>query len=323
MLISMKDPFASARVATANSVLKSAELANQNIQRGGSQEERINLSGDLKHAQLEQAEAARNLAALEKLQQNGAASAGEVTAAQQRLQNAEATLQTVQQRDNSRFSPGDKVSVAARVADAQASLDSAKLQVDNANISSTMAGTVYGIQVVNYDFVPMGAELLDVADLRQVQVRAYFDEPEIGQLRAGQAVKITWDGRPDRVWHGHIKQAPVAAMVLGSRSVGECTITVDDATGDLLPNTNVMVTVTIQQHHNVMTIPREALHTDGPNRFVYRVVDGRLIRTPVEVGIVTLVRAEIVHGLSERDTVALNSTDNHELTEGAEVKVVE
>jgi HlyD family secretion protein len=94
MLVSMKDPFASARIATANSALQAARVADQNIRSGGSQEERIGLEGDLKHAQLAQAEAAKGLAALERLQQQGAASAAEVDAAQQRLQAADATLQT-------------------------------------------------------------------------------------------------------------------------------------------------------------------------------------------------------------------------------------
>src|SRR5258707_2963396 len=40
-------------------------------------------------------------------------------------------------------------------------------------------------------------------------------------------------------------------------------ISVDDARGELLPNTNVIVTVTTAQRFNALSIPREALHTDG------------------------------------------------------------
>ena len=51
---------------------------------------------------------------------------------------------------------------------------------------------------------------------------------------------------------------------------GDCLIQVDDATGDLLPNTNVTVNVTTQQVHGVPTIPREALRTTGFSpTFVY------------------------------------------------------
>jgi HlyD family secretion protein len=201
----------------------------------------------------------------------------------------------------------------------QESLKAAEVQYDNANISSPMAGTVYSIQVSAYDFVPMGADLVRVADLSQVEVRAYFDEPEIGKLIAGQPVKIVWDGKPGRVWHGHIKQAPVAAVALGPRSVGECTITVDDAREDLLPNTNVIVTAMIERHQHVLTIPRGALRTEGQANFVFRVVNGRLKRTPVDVGIVNLDRVEVRRGLVEGDAVAVNTMDNRELSDNLAV----
>jgi HlyD family secretion protein len=208
------------------------------------------------------------------------------------------------------------------VADARATVDSAKNQFNNANISSPMAGTVYSIKVVPYDFVPVGADLVRVANLNQVQVRAYFDEPEIGKLAAGQPVTITWDGRPDRTWHGHIKQAPIAAMALGPRSVGECIIAVDDAKEDLLPNTNAIVTVTIQKHLHVLTIPRVALRTEGSANYVYRVEDGRLRRTSVNVGLVNLDRAEITSGLSRGDTVVLGAAlGGGELQDGMAVRV--
>jgi multidrug resistance efflux pump len=65
-----------------------------------------------------------------------------------------------------------------------------------------------------YDFVPMGAELLHVADLKRMEIQAFFDEPDIGELAVGQPVRIVWDARPEDLWTGHIKRAPLAAMPL-------------------------------------------------------------------------------------------------------------
>jgi HlyD family secretion protein len=113
----------------------------------------------------------------------------------------------------------------------------------------------------------------------------------------------------------------MAATALGPRSVGECIIYVDDANEDLLPSTNVMVTATIAQHLNVLTIPRTALHTDGAENFVFRVVDGRLRHTPIETGVINLDRAEVRSGLSEHDVVAVNTVDNRELRDGMKVQI--
>lgn len=323
MLIKMDDSDTVARLATANVSLRSAQAAMHDLEQGGSQEERIALSGDMSKAKLQQQQAVNDLAALKQLQQKGAASASEVASAQDRLDSANTALQNVQLRSTQRYSAADRARVAAQLNDAKAAVAAGSTGYANDNIRSPIAGTVYSIPVSAYDYVPMGEDLLDVADLTKIQVRAYFDEPEIGVLAAGQPVSIVWPAKPAQTWHGHIRRAPTTVITYGTRNVGECIITVDDARGDLLPNTNVTVTVTTSQRFNVLSIPREALHTEGLHDFVYRVADEKLVRTPVVVGAVNLTRVEIVSGLSEKDTVALSATSNRELTNGLAVKAAE
>jgi HlyD family secretion protein len=323
MLIKMKDPFAASRFASANAALQGAKLSDQNVLMGGSQEERINLKGELVHAQTVQKEALERLALLRRLEQKNAVSEGEVAEGEQRLKDANAALQTLTERSTTRFSKDDVTSSAARVADAKASFDSAKVVVANANITSSIEGTVYSIPASTYDFVPMGADLLRVADLREVQIRAYFDEPEIGALAVDQPVEVTWDAKPNQSWRGRVKQAPLTVIPLGTRTVGECIITVENPNGDLLPNTDVKVTVTTKQQLHALTVPREALQTEGTTRFVYRVVNGKLLKTKVSTGIVNLVSAQIVEGLSPSDVVAVSAPNYQSLADGLKVKPVQ
>jgi HlyD family secretion protein len=323
LLLKMDDSDVRAKLAAANSVLRTAEATLHDMEQGGSQEEHITLTGDLSRAQLEQQQATKNLAALKQLEQKGAASPSEVAAAEQRLQVANSSVQSFQMRTTQRYSPADKARIEAQVADARAALEAAQSSYASYNIRTPQAGTVYSIPVSTYDFVPAGENLVDVADLNKIQIRAYFDEPEIGKLATGQAVRIAWDAKPNQAWHGHISRAPSTVITYGTRNVGECLITVDDAHGDLLPNTNVVVTVTTAQRFNAITIPREALHTEAGN-FVYRVINNKLVRTPVQVGAATnLIRAEITGGLTEKDTVALGASNNRELSNGLPVKIID
>jgi HlyD family secretion protein len=96
---------------------------------------------------------------------------------------------------------------------------------------------------------------------------------------------------------------------------------VDDAKGDLLPNTNVTVQVTTLEHDKVLSLPREALQTDGARSFVYKIVGDRLVKTPVVPGLVTLTRVEIASGLKQGDQVALGTTTEAEMSDGLRVKV--
>jgi HlyD family secretion protein len=323
LLIKMDDSAAAAHLAAAKSTLQNAKSGLQDINQGGTQEERNLLAADLARAQSQQQQAASDLAALKQLQQKGAASPSEIGSAEARLQNANSLLKSLEVRSTDRYGASDRSRSEAQLADARAAVAAAQNSYADDNIRSKVSGTVYSIPVSQYDYVPAGENLMDVADLNRIQVRAYFDEPTIGVLAVGQAVKISWDARPNQTWHGHISRAPTTIITYGTRNVGECIITVDDARGDLLPNTNVTVTVTTSQRFNVLSIPREALRTDGGD-YVYRVVDDKLVRTPVQVGPGTnLTRAEITSGLTDKDTVATGSLSNRELSNGLPVKIVE
>jgi HlyD family secretion protein len=322
MLVRMDDSGARKDLAAAQANLASAEDTLQAMQKGGTQDERLSESNEMTAAQAQQKQAVSALASLQKLQSQGAASANEIASAQQRLTDAENHVRQLHTRRTSRYSTEDLRTQQAQVAQAQAGVVAAQSALANAVKRAPFAGTVYSVPVSQYDFVQMGDTLLDVADLNQMQVRAYFDEPDIGNLAVGQPVKIVWDAKPLSVWHGKILQAPTTIIQYGTtRNVGECLITVDDAKGDLLPNTNVTVTVTTLQQPNVLSVPREALLTDGPNSYVYKIVDGRVLKTPVTPGVVNLTRVEIVKGLKEGDQVALGSLTETELRDGLRVKV--
>ena len=323
LLIKMDDSGPTARVASAEGILASAELTLHDLEDGGSHEERARFSSDLSFAKLDHNDAVQKYAALQQLYTKGAASQSEVAAAQQRLRATELTLQNAQVHNTDRFGAGDLVNARARVTDAQANLLAAKAALADVDMRAPQNGTVYSIPISESDYVPAGDDILDLADLTHVQVRAYFDEFEIGGLARGQLVDIVWEAKPGMVWHGRIEQAPTTVITYGTRSVGECIITVDDSRGDLLPNTNVTVKVTEMKKDHVLSIPREALHTDDSGSFVYRIVNGELIRTPVQVGTFNLTREEIVGGLKVDDVVVLGpKSTSVELTSGLKVKAV-
>jgi HlyD family secretion protein len=323
LLLRMDDAYALSTLAHANSSLKTSEVAANTIDQGGSQEERNTFVADMNQAKLQRQQDATSLAALQQLQQKGAASAGEVAAAQHRLDMDDANIQNIQQRNTHRYNQDDRAKVQAEVADARAAVAAAQSSISGALIRTPIAGTVYYLPVSQFDYVSVGDDLVSVANLTKLRITAYFDEPEIGNLAVGQSVKIVWEARQDKVWHGHISQVPTTIITYGTRNVGECFITVDDADGVLQPNANVTVTVTTAQHEHVLAVPRESLHFDGPQAFVFRVIHNKLEKTQVQIGIVNYNWAEITSGLSEGDVVARNATTNRELTDGLEVKPVQ
>jgi HlyD family secretion protein len=324
LLVKMDDADARARLATAEANLSNALNNQRDIQSGGNREDQNRFKSEIASATLEQQQATTELNAKKSLQQKGAASPAEVAAAQQRLDAANLSLATARQHLTQRYNPQDAENAAVHVADARAAVASAEDNLANVIIRSPLKGTVYNVPVNQYDFVPFGYDILDVADLTRLQVRAFFDEPEIGGLAPGQPVKIVWDAKPGEVWHGHVALAPTTIFAYNTRSVGVCIITVDDPTPDLIPNTNVTVSVTEMERPHVLSIPREAWHVDGQRSFVYRIVNGTLVETPVKVGVISLTNVEIVSGLAANDIIVKGAKSSvTDLSNGLRVKQVE
>jgi HlyD family secretion protein len=323
LLLVLDDVQARARVATAQSGVKAAQAALEAATHNGTQQERQTSASDIAHARLDRDQARRDLEALVKLKSTGAASGGEVAAAQQRLDSAEATLHASVESSQSRYSPAEMERARAALADAEANLVAARQVLAETEVRAPVAGTVYSLDAGRTEFVEEGKLLLQLADLGRERVRAYFDEPEIGRLAVGQKIQIKWDAKQGRVWNGHIERTPVTVITYGTRNVGEVLIKIDDEDGQLLPDTNVTVTVTIASESNSLSIPREALHSENGKPYVYKVVNDGLKRAFVVTGTINLTQVAILSGLQEGDLVATGTSSGQPLQEGIPIKVVQ
>jgi HlyD family secretion protein len=322
LLLVLDDVQARARQATAESGVKAAQAALEAATHNGTRQERQMAAADETRARLERDDARRGLEALTKLNSTGAASLSEVASARQRLDAAEANLHALEQNASSRYSPAEVERARAALVDAQANLAAARQVIAQSAMRAPAAGTVYSLDAGPTEFVEEGKLVLQLADLHHERVRAYFDEPEIGRLAVGQKIQIKWDAKPGRIWNGHIERTPVTVINLGTRSVGEVLVKIDDADGELLPDTNVTATVTISSEPNALGVPREALHSENGKTFVYKVVNGSLQRTYVATGTINLTQVAILSGLVEGDLVAIGTVSGQPLQEGISIKVV-
>jgi hypothetical protein len=153
--------------------------------------------------------------------------------------------------------------------------------------------------------VKEGDLLAEMADMHHVRVRAFIDEPELGQIDLNQTVEIFWDAHPDRVWSGRTELVPKQVVAHGTRNVGELLCSVSNDHLDLIPNTTVDVRIHISERPSVIVVPRGAVFIDGSKRFVFVVQGDRLHRRDITVGIANPTTIEVVSGLQNGDVVAL------------------
>jgi len=323
LLISLDDTTARTQVAAALAAVRGAEAQLEALRKGGTRHEQITRTSDIGKAKAARTQEAATLATLEKLQQQGAASTSEVSAARRALAADDAVLKSLRQQQTQGYAPIDLQHATANLENAQAAYASALDTMQKENVRAPFAGTVYSVSTRTSDFVPGGFQLLQMANLKQIQVHAYFDEPEIGRLAVGEPVTIVWAALPSRVWHGHVIRTPSTIITYGTRNVGEALVSVDDADETLLPNTNVTITVVLKDLKNVLLIPREALRIDNNGDYVYGIDNGHLKRIPVTIGALNLTKVQIVSGLRPGDVVALSAVDGSNLQSGQAVRRTE
>ena len=320
LLLQLDDADARAQLARAQAQVKGTEAELQAVSGGGTQEELLTSRNALVKAQADRDAAQRNLQAMQRLLQTGAASQAEVDAAQLQVKVADANVRMLEQKLHDRFSKDEISHAQARVAEARAVLAAASDMLHNLNVAPPFAGMAYNLPVRKDTFVAAGDLLVQVADLHRVRLRVFVDEPEIGRLQKGQVVEVTWDALPGRTWTGTVEELPTNVVLHGTRMVGEVTCILDNADLKLLPNTNVAVAIIQSRHDNALTAPREAVRQDSESKYVFQVVNGKLKRRNVQTSISNLTRVEITGGIPDDAVLALGALNMQPLRDDMPVK---
>ena len=69
---------------------------------------------------------------------------------------------------------------------------------------SPLAGFVLTDSIEAGEFVAPGTPVGTVGDLHHVWLRVYIDETDLGRIKVGQAVRVTADTHPDKVYRGRV-----------------------------------------------------------------------------------------------------------------------
>jgi len=210
LLIQLNDAEARSQAAKALSQVRGSQADVSAIESGGSREEVLTTEAQLAKAQTARDAAERNLEALRRLEEKGAASPGEVRQAGNQLAVAEADLKLLQQKKKDRYSRPEIAKVEAQRSEAESTYAAAESVLSQLNIHAPFDGVVYSLPLRQGAYVNPGDMILQEADLSKVVVRAFVDEPDVGRLARGEKIEITWDAIPARIWQGSVDAIPAA-----------------------------------------------------------------------------------------------------------------
>jgi HlyD family secretion protein len=307
LLFALDDAGVRADLAQARADLAAEEEALRVAKSGGRADQMAKVAADLEKAKALREQLRRDNESLTNLVAQKAATPHELEANRLALAQAEADVQSLEKAKQTYVSQArlDMDRVALLVEHARNQVRDLEGKMSSTHGAAVANGTLYSLPIHQGDFVKEGDLLAEMADLHHVRVRAFIDEPELGQIDLNQTVEIFWDAHPDRVWSGRTEVVPKQVVAHGTRNVGELLCSVSNDRLDLIPNTTVDVRIHISERPSVLVVPRGAVYVDGGKRFVFVVQDDRLHRREITVGITNPTMIEVLSGLQNGDVVAL------------------
>lgn len=304
-LVELDTRVATAELSRAQAAIKQVQTQQQVLNQGGSAAERQQTEADLARTTLDLEAAQKNYEALERLVAKQAATRQDLDTARQAVDQLKLRIQALEEHKAALVTAADKEMARAKLQEAESAASIARTNLDLSVIRAPMDGTVYDFDLKQGAFVGAGDPIAKVGKLDRVRVTVYVDEPDLGKVRKGEPVTITWDALPGHQWKGEVDKLPTQIVPLGTRQVGEVGCIIANPEHDLIPNANINADIEATVVQNAVTIPKEAIRRQGSETGVFLLQEDRVVWRQVTLGVSSYTKSQVLSGLASGDSVAL------------------
>ncbi len=192
---------------------------------------------------------------------------------------------------------------------ARKSLDNACKQLEEANIIAPFGGVVALVTAKEGDIVLSPSmsptAIIQMIDPGYLELVIEVDEIDIPLVALGQEAAVTVDALPDAVFTGLVKAiypvpSEVGGVVLYKVRIG---LNALEKSG-IMVGMSASANIVAERHENVLIVPSRAISKNDQGQTIAKVkADEGVQEREVVVGLDDGLRAEIVSGLSEGETV--------------------
>jgi HlyD family secretion protein len=304
-LVELDTRVVNAELGKAEAAIEEAQTQERVLDQGGRIGERQQVDADLARARLDLEVAQKQQAALERLVAKQAATQVELDGTRQVVDQLRLRIHALEQHKAALVTGSEKEIAKAKLQEAEAAAAVARTNLDLSLIRAPMDGTVYDFDLKVGAFLNPGDLVAKVGKLDRVRVTVYVDEPDMGKVRQGETVIITWDALPGRQWKGSVDRLPTQVAPLGTRQVGEVSCVIENPERDLLPNANINADIQAAVIPGALVLPKEALRRQGSETGVFLLQGDRVTWRKVGLGASSYTKSQVLSGLQEGDAVAL------------------
>ncbi len=232
------------------------------------------------------------------------------------VEEAQVALQAAQDSKASLVAGADQTSIAA----AQAEVDKRTLALANAEaalagckLTAPFDATVIRVGRTAGSLIGASTAILQIANMKSLQVSASVDETTIRRVKQGQDVTVTFDAFAGQTFRGKVVSVPLQGTLQNNVMIYDVPISLTGTENiSLLIGMTANVRIRVAEASNAVLVPTIALKqvggkyqvlvplTDDPN--------GETKAVDVEVGVSDGINTQVLSGLKPGDKVVAQFT---------------
>lgn len=203
---------------------------------------------------------------------------------------------------SARTGGSDASAVQATLAQSRAAADMARARLAYTTVRAPRAGTLITRNVEPGDVVQPGRILMTLSPAGETQLVVQVDEKNLQLMRLGLTALVSADAYPKERFAATVVY--VNPGVDAQRGAVEVKLHVPSPPAYLKQDMTASVDIQIARRDGATLVPTDAVHEpEASTPWVYRVIGGRVRRTPVTLGLRSSGLSEVLTGLSPGDRV--------------------
>jgi HlyD family secretion protein/macrolide-specific efflux system membrane fusion protein len=222
---------------------------------------------------------------------------------QARLANAEATLD----RTRTRFET-EIATVRAQLEQANAAIRGIGVQLEWSTLRAPFNGVVFAVHQRPGELTSNqpNAPVLTLLRANQLQLHAYVDEADFGQVQTGQEVTVHVEAHTSEPLKGTVARVLPQPILQENVVYYLAVVEIDESKRALLrPEMTGLAYIQVGQNERVLWLPPAAVQSGPQGWYVRRVTSSGPVEVPVRIGTRSDGQVEVREGLREGDDVLL------------------
>lgn len=171
----------------------------------------------------------------------------------------------------------------------------ARTRLEKMVIHAPFDGTLGLRSISEGDYLTRGQDIVTLIDSNPIKLEFRIPEIYLSEVSIGQTVTVSVDAFRGEAFSGEVYAIAPEVDVTGRSFTVRAKIPNDD--NRLVPGMFAQLELVLERKPDTLLIPEAALMPAGDKQYVYRIADGKAVRTEVSLGIRKKDLVEVVSGL--------------------------